>query len=85
MVEIWGLRKVDDHGHSMLAMLDLRAIEIDGICAVHSDLESRILRTSQLGFMVVFACNGFLWTYPFTSCHWLEARVHTTGQGLTWG
>ena len=41
--ERWGLRGVDDHGHSELAMLDLRAIEIHGICVVHSDLESCFL------------------------------------------
>lgn len=38
-----GLRGVDDHGHSVLAMLGLRAIEIDGIRIVHSDLESSFL------------------------------------------
>ena len=41
--ERWGLRGVDDHGHSVLAMLGLRAIEIHGIRTVHSDLESSFL------------------------------------------
>ena len=47
MVEGWDLRGVDDHGHSILAMLDLRAIEIDGVCAIHSHLEDGFLLRCQ--------------------------------------
>ena len=37
----WDVRRVDYHGHSILAMLvfGLRAVEIDGVGAVHGDLE----------------------------------------------
>lgn len=79
----WDLRWVDDHGHSFLAVLDLGAVEIDGVCAVHSDLESRILYTISLegGMRGVI---DFWWTYPFTSRYWYEAGVHTAGQRLTW-
>ena len=37
----WDLRRVDYHGHSVLAMrvFGLRAVEIEGIGAVYGDLE----------------------------------------------
>ena len=46
---IWGLgkrgdlRRVDNHGHSGLAVFGLRAVEIDWVSAVHRDLEDGFL------------------------------------------
>ena len=37
------LRGVDNHSHSILAVRDLSAIKIDGVCVVHGDLENRFL------------------------------------------
>ena len=79
----WNLRWVDNHGHPKLAVLDLGAIEIDRVCAVHSDLESRILYAISLAGGLSGVID-FSWTYPFTSRHWHEARVHPAGQRLTW-
>ena len=31
---------------------------------------------------VMIARDELSWTYPFTSLHWHEARIHATGQGL---
>ena len=41
----WDVRRVDYHGHSILAVLvfGLRAVEIDGVGAVHGDLEYGLL------------------------------------------
>ena len=44
VVERGNPRWIDNHGHSVLAMLDLRAVKIDGICVIDSDLEDRGLQ-----------------------------------------
>ena len=67
----------------MLAVLDLGAIEIDGVCAVHSDLESGILCAISLASGLSGVID-FSWTYPFTSRDWHEAGVHPAGQRFTW-
>lgn len=79
----WDLRWIDDHGHSLLTVLDLGAIEIDGVCAVHGDLESRVLYIISMKVNLRGVID-FWWTYPFTSRHWHEAGVHPAGQRSTW-